>query len=656
MNGRLMALGWAALGAACALAAVKEEVKVSDFGWDAADATCYVQAAFDSGARRVVFDRQAGPWIVTPVKARSHTDIVFEDGVELVAKRGEFHGLRDCLLDFAGVTNVSLVGLGAKGGTLRMHKADYQTDAYRPSEWRYALAIRGAVNVRVENMSFISSGGDGICIGGMKDGLGYSRDVAIHRCVCDDNHRQGISVVSAENLLIEDTVLKNTRGTPPQSGIDFEPDHSGHRMANCTVRRCVIEGNEACGVLICLVQQDERSVPIGITVADTVVRGNGYGAQVTVGGKNRYASPPTGAIGFTNCVFSSGREGFLTVYGKPAGFPLVFVDCTASNEVAGVKIFSGGWGDFVPDGIAFRNLVMHCPEGRDWFSPTPDRRGLNPAVPTDITGDVTLVRPDGRREKVTLDATWSRARFALEDAAEMPPVRVKWPNARKAVLRDTAPGRMVKLVQPVSAVALSRYIVFSEKAGEAHFRIRQIPSKAGAKHLSEGEIMVKSWRFGKAFHRIPPPGVTPETVTVAFPGRGFHFFDSWATRFVIDEADVPVALDVESSVNLRPPADGNCSFFLFVPQGTERFAVLANGGMGVELFAPDGKPSGSRGPGVDWIAVQPKSPAAGLWRVDFRPPVAAPKSFRLDLTGVPGLLWLSKEKTVSFSPEAEKRK
>ena len=361
MDRRLLPLGWAALGVACAFAAAKEEVKVSDFGWDAEDATRYVQAALDSGARRVVFDRQAGPWIVTPVKARSDTDIVFEDGVELVAKRGEFHGLYDYLLDFSGVTNVSLVGRGGKGGTLRMHKADYQTDAYRPSEWRYALAICGAVNVRVENMSFVSSGGDGICIGGMKGGLGYSRDVVIRRCVCDDNHRQGISVVSAENLLIEDTTLKNTRGTPPQAGIDFEPDHSGHRMSNCTMRRCVIEGNEACGVLIYLAQQNERSAQIGITVADTVVRGNGYGAQVTVGGKNRYANPPAGAIVFTNCAFSSGREGFLTVYGKPTGFPLAFVDCSASNEVAGVKIFADEWGDFVPDGIAFRNTSKQYP-------------------------------------------------------------------------------------------------------------------------------------------------------------------------------------------------------------------------------------------------------------------------------------------------------
>ena len=135
--------------------AVKEEVKVSDFGWDAEDATRYVQAALDSGARRVVFDRQTGPWTVTPLKARSHTEIVFEDGVELVAKKGEFRGIRDHLLSLHGVTNVSVVGLGPRGGILRMHRADYRKEPYEPSEWRHTLALAGSTGIRVENMSFL---------------------------------------------------------------------------------------------------------------------------------------------------------------------------------------------------------------------------------------------------------------------------------------------------------------------------------------------------------------------------------------------------------------------------------------------------------------------------------------------------------------------
>ena len=69
---------------------------------------------------------------------------------------GEFHGKRDYLLDMTDVTNVTLVGLGPKGGTLRMSKADYQKPPYTPSEWRYALSLLGAR--AVDGVGFASHG------------------------------------------------------------------------------------------------------------------------------------------------------------------------------------------------------------------------------------------------------------------------------------------------------------------------------------------------------------------------------------------------------------------------------------------------------------------------------------------------------------------
>ena len=183
MSCRVLLLATVAIGAAGAFAGTRSAVKVSDFGWDPVDSTRHVQVALDSGARRVVLDRQSGPWVVAPLKARSNTEIVFEDGVELVAKKGEFHGMRDHLLEFHGVTNVSLVGLGRRGGTLRMHRSEYRAEPYFPSEWRHALSMQGAAKIRVENMSFVESGGDGICLGALEGGLNHCRNVVIRRCV-----------------------------------------------------------------------------------------------------------------------------------------------------------------------------------------------------------------------------------------------------------------------------------------------------------------------------------------------------------------------------------------------------------------------------------------------------------------------------------------
>ena len=281
---------------AFANAAAPKEVRVSDFGCDAEDATRFVQAALDSGAKRVVFDAKGSPWIVKPVRAHSDTDIVFEDGVELLAKKGEFHGKRDYLLDLSNVTNVTLVGLGAKGGTLRMNKADYQKPPYTPSEWRYALSLLGAVRVQVENMSFLESGGDGICLG-----RNNCKDIVIRRCRCIANHRQGISVCGAENLLIEDCDLDATSGTAPSAGIDFEPDRPSNSIANCTLRNCRIRGNRGRGIDIFLPHQNARSKTIGIRVENCYISGNSMGTDIVVGDFTPGASPPRGGIAFKNC-------------------------------------------------------------------------------------------------------------------------------------------------------------------------------------------------------------------------------------------------------------------------------------------------------------------------------------------------------------------
>ena len=65
-------------------------VNASSFGWNAEDSTEALQAAFDSGARKVVIDRQAGDWITRPLFiTNSNIEVVVADGVKLKAKRGE---------------------------------------------------------------------------------------------------------------------------------------------------------------------------------------------------------------------------------------------------------------------------------------------------------------------------------------------------------------------------------------------------------------------------------------------------------------------------------------------------------------------------------------------------------------------------------------
>ena len=117
MKGRV---AFAAIAVMCAGVAFAEAVvKASSFGFDPEDATEILQKALDSGARKIVIDKQASPWITRPLFARSNCEIVFEGGVEVVAKKGAFLGKGDSLLTLDRVENVKVSASG--GGTVAHH-------------------------------------------------------------------------------------------------------------------------------------------------------------------------------------------------------------------------------------------------------------------------------------------------------------------------------------------------------------------------------------------------------------------------------------------------------------------------------------------------------------------------------------------------------
>jgi len=164
---------------------------------------------------------------------RSNLRVEFEPGVQLVAKKDEFHGLNDCLLTLDNVTNVTLTGYGA---VLRMHRADYaiprwpggcpSCGPYTKAEWRSGISLAGVANVLVEGLVVRESGGDGMIISGHADDDGkVSRDVHVRDCTFERNYRQGMSVISAANLLVENVTFSFTNGTAPMAGDCGRPIH-----------------------------------------------------------------------------------------------------------------------------------------------------------------------------------------------------------------------------------------------------------------------------------------------------------------------------------------------------------------------------------------------------------------------------------------------
>lgn len=258
------------------LAGTRTEARVSWWGFDAADSTEFLQQAIRSGARKLIIDRHPSPWVTRPLTGVSNQEIVFEEGAELVALEGAFRAKGDCLFSFNGCENVIIRGQKADRGRsarIRMHKRDYQSDAYEKSEWRHGLAFHSCRKVLVQDLAIEQTGGDGIYLG-VSPGKGPNRNVVIRRVDCNGNHRQGISVISAEDLLIEDCLLRNTSGTAPQAGIDLEPNGPEDVLIQCVIRNCVAENNAGTGYQITPQFLNSRSRALSIYLVDSVSRGN----------------------------------------------------------------------------------------------------------------------------------------------------------------------------------------------------------------------------------------------------------------------------------------------------------------------------------------------------------------------------------------------
>ena len=341
-------------------------VNASSFGWNAEDSTAALQAAFDSGARKVVIDRQAGDWISRPLFiTNSNIEVVLVDGVTLKAKRGEFYGRGDCLIRITrNVKNVVLRGEGK--ATVKMNKADYHDpkQKYEHSEWRHAVSILSAQNVTVKDLTILSSGGDGVYVNGPKN-------VTLENLVIRDHHRQGMSPISVDGMTVRRCSFTDTFGTAPQCGVDMEPNRANNRFINVVYEDCDFSGNTASGIMFHLAHLNAGTKPLSVTFRRCRSYGNGgSGVSINAGDpvKMEKLGQVKGFVRFEECTFS-GNGGAALKLGNHStdGMDISFSDCVfdaRGSKLEGALLFSNNryLGDF--GGIAMERCTVKIDEGR----------------------------------------------------------------------------------------------------------------------------------------------------------------------------------------------------------------------------------------------------------------------------------------------------
>lgn len=383
---------------------VRSVANAAWWGFNAQDVTDALQAAIDSRAATVIVPYMGSPWIVRPVKLRGNLTLQFEPGVVVEAKPGEYKGGGDSLFTGSNIENIHISGYGA---TLCMHKEDYRAAPYEKAEWRMVLDFGSCTNVTVEGLRLESSGGDGIYLGVANKEQPYCKDVTIRNVICRDNYRQGISVISAENLLIENCVMEGTEGTPPAAGIDFEPNHDSERLVNCIVRNCTFVDNHGAGILVYLKPLKASSMPVSLAFESCLVRGGRTDGMVVgaIGDDG-----PQGTIAYRNCTVEGTAGSSVRVYDKSAASAhIYFTNCTFNmrgNEDAAdapVRILlSRPELTKQPGGIDFENCLVIDDQDRPFLSYGSKDESIGLRA---VHGAVQALNPQGARVDVKDNAT-----------------------------------------------------------------------------------------------------------------------------------------------------------------------------------------------------------------------------------------------------------
>ena len=302
--------------------------RASTFGFTEKDATYAFVSAIKSDHDTIVIDRQRTDWILKPsvINNVSNKVIIIEEGVIIRAKKNAFPKKGDVLLKLLNSSNLKIIGYGA---ALVMNK-----DEYVDGEWRMTLSIINCTDITIKGLKIASSGGDGIYIDGWKQGE-YSKNITIEDVVSENHKRQGMSIISAENVFVKNSVFKDTKGTLPEAGLDLEPDDPKDRLVNINFENCKFINNNHSGILLALNKLNSQSLPVSISFTNCFLSmnhkpENAYASsEIVFGAASK--NPVGGAVVFNNLLIDGSDWGILYSRKTADAYTVTFNNSKALN-------------------------------------------------------------------------------------------------------------------------------------------------------------------------------------------------------------------------------------------------------------------------------------------------------------------------------------
>lgn len=122
-------------------------------------------------------------------------------------------------------------------------------------EFGFGISITGGNNITIKNVICSDMWGDGIITNRISPFTGDKLEnnitnLKIINSECYNNRRQGLSLTSGINVIVENCIFRDTHGTSPEAGIDIETSGNNAYCENILINNCSFINNNGSGVAI----------------------------------------------------------------------------------------------------------------------------------------------------------------------------------------------------------------------------------------------------------------------------------------------------------------------------------------------------------------------------------------------------------------------
>jgi parallel beta-helix repeat protein len=285
------------------------------------DDTAAIQAAINqvagTGGTVLVPDGAYMIDAVTRLYLKSNMTLSMSSGAVLKAIPNNQSGY--AIIQIENVSDVNVMG-----GTVQGERAQHTGTT---GEYGMGIKIYGSNNIVIEGVTAKDTWGDGFYLGGAS-----TVNTTFCSVIADNNRRQGMSITSADGVVIKNSIFKNTNGTRPMTGIAVEPNE-GDSVNDVQILNSQFLNNYGGGFMTYLGASGVRSIT-NMTIDGNTMDNNG-GGSIYAPGINISA---TSGLRITNNIVQNNRNDGIEIE-NGSTHNIVDRNTVSGNKANGIQIY-----------------------------------------------------------------------------------------------------------------------------------------------------------------------------------------------------------------------------------------------------------------------------------------------------------------------------